>query len=120
MQRLHSEQSRPTIGFQSCGESPADEPQTDFTAPTRGDATVTIDKSLRRKGRLERARNVLKRSERIEKLEFEDRWEDGRSPFGLPKVRVIKSSIGRKKKKKKEEEEGELGEEVMDVEEESE
>ena len=43
---------------------------------------MTIDKSLRRKGRLERARNVLKRSERIEKLEFEDRWEDGQSPFG--------------------------------------
>ena len=58
-------------------------------------------------------RNVLKRSERIEKLEFEDRWQDGQSPFGLPKVRVIKSSLGRKKKKKKEEEE--LGDEAMEA-----
>jgi|GEM_PF-805446 small basic protein (TIGR04137 family) len=79
----------------------------DFTAPTRGDATaVSIDKSLRRAGRLLRTRNVLKRTERIEKLEFEDRWQEGQSPFGLPKVRVIKSTIGKKKKKKKEEEEG--------------
>ena len=58
-------------------------------------------------------RNVLKRSERIETLEFEDRWQDGQSPFGLPKVRVIKSSLGRKKKKKKEEEE--LGDEAMEA-----
>ncbi len=58
-------------------------------------------------------RNVLKRSERIEKLEFEDRWHDGQSPSGLPKVRVIKSSLGRKKKKKKEEEE--LGDEAMEA-----
>jgi small basic protein (TIGR04137 family) len=75
---------------------------------------VTIDKSLRRKGHLLRARNVLKRSERIEKLEFEDRWQEGQSPFGLPKVRVVKSSLGRKKKKKKEEEE-ELLEEGMEA-----
>ena len=126
MQRLHSKQRRPTIEFQSFGASPAGCPvngfRTDSTAPTRGDATVTIDKSLRRTGRLQRTRNVLKRSERIEKLEFEDRWQDGQSPFGLPKVRVIKSVIGRKKKKKKEEEEGEgeLGEEAQDATEESE
>jgi len=74
---------------------------------------VTIDKSLRRKGHLLRTRNVLKRSERIEKLEFEDRWQEGQSPFGLPKVRIVKSSLGRKKKKKKEEEE-ELVEEGME------
>ncbi len=103
MQRLHSGQTRPRIGV-----------RIDSTAPTRGDATVTIDKSLRRKGHLLRSRNVLKRSERIENLEFEDRWVEGQSPFGLPKVRVIKSTLGRKKKKKKEEEE-ELGDETMDV-----
>ena len=80
---------------------------------------MTIDKSLRRKGHLLRARNVLKRSERIEKLEFEDRWQEGQSPFGLPKVRVVKSSLGREKKKKKEEEE-ELLEEGMEATEEDE
>jgi small basic protein (TIGR04137 family) len=61
---------------------------------------VTIDKSLKRKGRLARTRNVLKRSERIDQLKFEERWEEGRSPFGLPKVRVMKLVLGKKKKKK--------------------
>ena len=72
---------------------------------------MTIDKSLKGSGRLVRSRNVLKRAERIERLQFEDRWEDGQSPFGLPKIRVIKTVVGRKKKKKKqEEEEGKEGE----------
>ena len=72
---------------------------------------MTIDKSLQRKGRLERTRNVLTRGERIERLKFEDRWEEGQSPFGLPKVRVMKATLGRKKKKKVDDEEGaELGE----------
>ena len=65
---------------------------------------MTIDKSLRRRGRLTRSRNVLKRAERITQLEFEDRWDEGQSPFGLPKVRVIKTVVGRKKKKKAKEE----------------
>ena len=65
---------------------------------------MTIDKSLKRKGRLARTRNVLKRSERIDQLKFEERWEEGRSPFGLPKVRVVRTVIGKKKKKKSEEE----------------
>lgn len=88
----------------------------DFTAPARGDATaVSLDKSLRRVGRLVRTRNVLKRSERIEKLVFEDRWQEGQSPFGLPKVRVVKSTIGKKKKKKKEEEGVEEGLETLET-----
>ena len=66
---------------------------------------MTIDKSLKRKGRLERSRNVLKRSERIAQLQFEERWQEGQSPFGLPKVRVAKIVIGKKKKKKTKEEE---------------
>jgi small basic protein (TIGR04137 family) len=65
---------------------------------------VTIDKSLKRKGRLVRSRNVLKRSERIAQLTFEDRWVQGQSPFGLPKVRVVKTVVGKKKKKKAKEE----------------
>ena len=68
---------------------------------------MTIDKSLRRKGRLVRTRNVLKRAERIERLEKEELWVSGQSPYGLPKVRVYKTSLGRKKKKKAKEEEGE-------------
>lgn len=66
---------------------------------------MTIDKSLKRKGRLVRSRNVLKRSERIARLKFEDRWQEDQSPIGLPKVRVYKTVVGKKKKKKKDDEE---------------
>jgi small basic protein (TIGR04137 family) len=65
---------------------------------------VTLDKSLQRKGRLVRSRNVLKRGERIDQLKTEDRWQEGQSPFGLPKVRIIQTVVGKKKKKKTKEE----------------
>lgn len=65
---------------------------------------MSLDKSLKSKSTLTRARNVLKRAERIEKLKFEDRWVDGQCALGLPKVRVEKISVGKKKKKKKDEE----------------
>ncbi|MCH7688282.1 MAG: small basic protein [Planctomycetes bacterium] len=65
---------------------------------------MTLDKSLQRKGRLVRSRNVLKRGERIDQLKAEERWQEGQSPFGLPKVRVIKTVVGKKKKKKAKEE----------------
>jgi small basic protein (TIGR04137 family) len=61
---------------------------------------MTIDRTLRRKNRLVRARNVLTRAERIDKLKADERWDEGRSPLGLPKVRVVKASLGKKKKKK--------------------
>lgn len=60
---------------------------------------MTIDKTLKRKGRLSRTRNVLQRHERILKMREDDRWQDGQSPFGLPKLRVVKLVIGKKKKK---------------------
>lgn len=67
---------------------------------------MTIDKSLKRKGRLARSRNVLKRGERIEQMKTEEHWTEGQSALGLPKTRVIKVSVGKKKKKVKEEDEG--------------
>lgn len=67
-------------------------------------ANVTIHQSLRRRGRLVRSRNVLKRAERVAQLKTEDRWEEGNSPLGLPKVRVVKMALGKKKKKKSKEE----------------
>jgi small basic protein (TIGR04137 family) len=70
---------------------------------------MSIDKSLRRKNQLARARNVLTRDERIKTLKDEDRWQDGRSPFGLPKVRVVKIVIKKVKKKDEEKAEGEAG-----------
>ena len=69
---------------------------------------MSIDKSLRRKNTLARSRNVLTRAERIKVLQDEERWKEGRSPFGLPKVRVIKTVI-KKAKKAKEEEKTEEG-----------
>jgi small basic protein (TIGR04137 family) len=52
-----------------------------------------------------RSRSVLTRAERLIRLKEADRWTEGDSPLGLPKVRVYKLSM-KKKKKKKEEEEG--------------
>jgi small basic protein (TIGR04137 family) len=66
-----------------------------------------MDKSLRIHRGLIRARSVLSRAERIERLKAQDRWQEGESPFGLSKVRVYKMSV--KKKKKKKEEEGAEG-----------
>ena len=66
---------------------------------------MTIDKSLRVQRGLIRARSVLTRAERIEKLKEADRWKEGDSPLGLPKVRVQKLQLKKKKVKKKEEEE---------------
>jgi len=62
---------------------------------------MSIDKSLRTQGALERHRNVLTRTERIEKLKEQDRWTDESSPLGLPKVVHRKSTAGGKEKKAK-------------------
>ncbi len=63
---------------------------------------MTIDKSLKIKKGVSRSRNVLTRVERIEKLQGMDRWVEGTSPFDLPKVRVYKTIIKKKKKAKEE------------------
>ncbi len=70
---------------------------------------MTMDKSLRVRQGMIRARSVLTRDERIQRLKEADRWQEGESPFGLPKVRVYKLAMKKKKKKKKEEEEGAEG-----------
>ncbi len=64
---------------------------------------MSIDKSLRRKNQLQRARNVLTRGERIKTLQTEERWPDQRSPYGLPKVKVVKLVVKKTKKVKDEE-----------------
>src|SRR6516165_5588258 len=64
---------------------------------------MSIDKSLRRKNQLVRARNVLTRGERIKTLMDEERWQVGRSPFGLPKVKVVRIVVKKAKKAKEEE-----------------
>ena len=64
---------------------------------------MTIDRSLRRTGRLARSRNDLKRGERIDQVKSEETWREGQSPLGLAKTRVVKAAVGKKKKKAKEE-----------------
>jgi small basic protein (TIGR04137 family) len=70
---------------------------------------MTIDKTLRVAKGLTRARSVLNRAERLEKLKEQERWTEGKSIFGLPKVRVRKLSLKKKKKAKAEGEEGAEG-----------
>jgi len=61
---------------------------------------MSIHKSLRSKARLRRHRNVLSRSERIEKLKQEERWAESSSVFGLPKVKNLRHVRASKKKEK--------------------
>ena len=70
---------------------------------------MTMDKSLRVRSGMTRARSVLTRDERIKQLTDAERWKEGDSPYGLPKVRVYKLAMKKKKKKAKEGEEGEEG-----------
>ena len=43
-------------------------------------------------------RNVLTRAERIEKLQEDERWTEGESLVGLPKVANRKVAAGKKEK----------------------
>jgi small basic protein (TIGR04137 family) len=70
---------------------------------------MTIDKSLRVKAGAISNRNVLTRAERIAKLKEAERWHDGDSVLGLPKVRVLKLALKKKKKAAKAEEGAEAG-----------
>ena len=57
---------------------------------------MSIDSSLKVKSALMRHRNVLTRAERIEKLLEEEKWAEGDSLLGLPKVEHRKSHVGKK------------------------
>ncbi len=69
---------------------------------------MSIHKSLSTGGGLVRARSVLTRYERILELRRTGRWSDDASPYGLPKVRVLKVKKRVKEKKKKDEETDEV------------
>ncbi len=49
---------------------------------------MTIHKSLKSKDVLKRQRNVLNRWERVVSMREQETWQDGRSAYGLPKVKV--------------------------------
>ena len=58
---------------------------------------MPIDKTLKVKAGGIKNRNVLKRAERIEKLRELEKFQSGMSVRGLPKVRVIKIAVKKKK-----------------------
>jgi small basic protein (TIGR04137 family) len=59
---------------------------------------MSIDHSLKIEGALKRHRNVLTRAERVGQLKDEERWAEGQSVFGLPKIAHRKSHAGKKEK----------------------
>jgi small basic protein (TIGR04137 family) len=63
---------------------------------------MSVHRSLKSRDRLKRQRSVLSRTERIEALAAEEKWQEGDSVFGLPKVRVFKTKRRIKVKKEKE------------------
>ena len=63
---------------------------------------MSMDRSLKSADALTRHRNVLTRAERIAKLKDIERWDEGKSPFGLPKVANRNLKVAKKTKKKEE------------------
>ncbi|MBI1992455.1 MAG: small basic protein [Candidatus Omnitrophica bacterium] len=65
---------------------------------------MSIHTSLRSSGRAAAsARNVLKRHERVRALLSRGLWAEGRSVFGLPKVKQMKMKTRKAAAKEKEE-----------------
>ncbi|MCS7467770.1 small basic protein [Stieleria sp. ICT_E10.1] len=62
---------------------------------------MTLDRSLKVKAGAIKARNVLTRAERIAQLQRLDKFNEDEAILGMPKVRVVKVSLKKKKKVKK-------------------
>ncbi len=62
---------------------------------------MTMDQSLRVQAGAIKTRNVLTRAERVARLQELDKFDEDASIVGMPKVRVVKVSLKRKKKVKK-------------------
>jgi small basic protein (TIGR04137 family) len=60
---------------------------------------MSLDSSLKSASSLVRHRNVLTRGERLAKLAEQGKWDQSKSPFGLPKVGNRKLIVGGKDKK---------------------
>ena len=64
---------------------------------------MSIHSSLRTGNTTGQLRNVMKRHERIRSLVTKGQWEDGRSVFGLPKIKQTKVKARKAAGKEKEE-----------------
>ena len=62
---------------------------------------MTMDRSLKVKAGAIKTRNVMTRAERVARLKELDRFDEEASIVGMPKVRVVKVSLKKKKKVKK-------------------
>jgi small basic protein (TIGR04137 family) len=56
---------------------------------------MSIDRSLKSASSLVRHRNVLTRAERLDKLKEEEKWDESKSVFNLPKVAHRKLEVGK-------------------------
>lgn len=65
---------------------------------------MTMDASLKVKAGAIKSRNVLTRAERVKQLQKMDKFNEDESIVGMPKVRVVKVSLKKKKKVKTAEE----------------
>src|SRR5258706_12999530 len=54
---------------------------------------MSLDRSLKSASSLVRHRNVLTRAERLDKLKEEEKWNEDKSVFGLPKVAHRKAAV---------------------------
>lgn len=70
---------------------------------------MSIDKSLKTKGKLVRPRNVFTRTERIKLLKGDGKWDPTMSVFGIPKVKTVKQKRKAKSEKKAVKEEATAG-----------
>jgi small basic protein (TIGR04137 family) len=59
---------------------------------------MSLDPSLKSANALIRHRNVLTRDERLTKLKEDEKWRDGMSVFGLPKVAHRKQALAKAEK----------------------
>ena len=64
---------------------------------------MSIHSSLRVKQSAGTLRNVMKRHERVRHLMAQGLWPDGRSVFGLPKIKQVKMKARKAAAKEKEE-----------------
>ena len=65
---------------------------------------MTMDQSLKVQAGAIKSRNVLTRAERVARLQELDKFDEDSDVIGMPKVRVQKVSLKKKKKVKKAEE----------------
>jgi small basic protein (TIGR04137 family) len=59
---------------------------------------MSLDRSLRGANALVRHRNVLTRTERLAKLTEDEKWDESKSVFGLPKVAHRKQELAKAEK----------------------